>query len=376
MSGDVNSLQWIVAAAYSLTGPLVYLWFRRQIQLLTAKHADQLAGMQRRSDAVAEESAIREQSIAQFQANLGQLQTDRGRQERIQAALEEQLRELKDDNLSLRDENERLHGEIVGRPSKSERRYGIATVGVSGSGKTALTLRWANDLYREDEYKATQFAKYSKRVSQVLDPDSHTEVQHLFEIYDWGGEHIEEAFTALIRLEAVHALVMVVDLGPYLAEEKKNVFDEAHIKRQLTEFNPQVLRLLFSPAVVQNCKHFILFINKSDLLGGFQEDIEKRARSYYQQLIDDMQSWADKRGVNLNVIIGSAGTGAGANRLFPYLIENILPEAARDEHLRQHSPSLAASSGPPAPQSLPLTATREVVPHAVEAGRVVNARRR
>ncbi len=242
---------------------------------------------------------------------------------------------LLDDISVLKAEKDELSRELEGRPTKTERRYGIATVGVSGSGKTALTLRWANPRIQPEQVKATMFSKYERTVSRVFDSDSRIHVDHIFEVYDWGGEHVEEALTALVKLGAIHALLVVVDLGPFLKGEQRHAFSQEHIERQLQEFDQQVLRFFFAPAVVQHCKHYVLFINKSDLLSGYPAEIEEKARQYYEPLIRDMTAYSDQRGVNLQVMVGSADTGAGTVRLYQYLIENILPEEARDDQLIQ-----------------------------------------
>lgn len=373
-------LPWVLTlGGLSSAGILGYLWYQLRQQLTLRDQ--RLLQLQNGLNVVQSEKAGLQQNYGQLQSeNLTlqegrtQLQKEKASQDRVQTALEDQLRALKDDNISLHDECDRLRRELDGRPAKRERRYGIATIGVSGSGKTALTLRWANDIYRINDYVATQFAKYTKRVSQVLDREENSQVEHIFEIYDWGGEHIEEAFTALIQLGAIHALVMVVDLGPYLKEQKKNVFDEEHIRRQLTEFNPHVLRLLFAPAIIAHCKHYILFINKSDLIAGFQGQIEDKARTYYKRLIDDMEDWSSKRGVTLKIIVGSAETGVGTNLLFPYLIENILPETARDDHLQQQV--ALKSSGGAAPAAVATANAKPENPHPAGPQRAGQASKR
>ena len=148
-----------------------------------------------------------------------------------------------DDISTLKTENASLRKEIDGRPTKTEVRYGIATVGVSGCGKTALTLRWANPRVRPEQVKATQFSKYQRTISRVYDPDSRIHVEHIFEVYDWGGEHIEEALTALVKLGTIHALLVVVDLGPVCSCARTGTSSARSISiGSLREFDQQVLR--------------------------------------------------------------------------------------------------------------------------------------
>lgn len=317
-----------------IVGGFAGLWFRERLRRLAAtQDQQQLLGANGQQVA----------ALAQLKAEV----------ERLQHHQESLL----DDISTLKTENASLRKEIDGRPTKTEVRYGIATVGVSGCGKTALTLRWANPRVRPEQVKATQFSKYQRTISRVYDPDSRIHVEHIFEVYDWGGEHIEEALTALVKLGTIHALLVVVDLGPFVRAENRHVFSQEHIDRQLEEFDQQVLRFFFAPAVVQSCKHFVLFINKSDLLSGYPAEIEEKARQYYRRLADDMARYSEQRGVNLQVMVGSADTGTGTNALFPYLIDNILPEEARDEQLIQElqqgtSSGSAASAAPVRPPLL------------------------
>lgn len=286
-----------------------------------------LVERQKRKERVLEHERAVLQS-GQHAAQLTQSQQEVARLQREQESLLQEIGTLKT-------EKEELQREFEGRATKTERRYGIATVGVSGCGKTALTLRWANPRIQPEQVRATMFSKYDRTISRVFDSDSRIHVDHVFEIYDWGGEHIEEALTALVKLGVIHALLVIVDLGPYVRDEQRHIFSQEHIDRQLQEFDQHVLRFFFAPAVVQHCKHYVLFINKSDLLSGFPAEVEKQARQYYERLINDMATYSEQRGVNLQVMVGSADTGAGTNRLYQYLIENILPEEARDEQLLQ-----------------------------------------
>lgn len=294
--------------------------------------------LQEHRDAADKAKGIGER-LQQLEGDQAHLQNEKAGLERYQASLLEDL-------ACLRDENQRLRLDTEGRLSHREVRYGVATIGISGCGKTALTLPWANPLAPRNKIVGTQFDKFHRTISRVFDQESRVLVDHIFEIYDWGGEHIDEAQTALVKLGVIHSLVLVVDLGPFVATEGRHIFSEERIAQQIQEFNKQALRFFFAMSVVQHCKYYVLFINKSDLLSGFPEEIAEAAKRLYKPLIDEMTRWSEDRSVNFTVMVGSAETGSGTNELFPYLMQNILPEEARDDQLTQ-APSGSADAAPP-----------------------------
>lgn len=335
---DLSWLGWGLVAALV---PAVAYGFMRYRRL-----------MQDQTDSLDKARSMSEQ-LMQLQGEHSHLQTEKSGLERYQASLLEDL-------ACLRDENQRLRTDSDGRLSHREVRYGVATIGISGCGKTALSLPWANPLVPRHKIVGTQFDKFHRTVSRVLDHESHVLVDHIFEIYDWGGEHIDEAQTALVKLGVIHALVLVVDLGPFVPAEGRHVFSEERIAQQIQEFNKHALRFFFAMSVVQHCKYYVLFINKSDLLSGYPDQIAEEAKRLYKPLIDEMTRWSEDRSVNFAVMVGSAETGSGTNQLFPYLMQNVLPEEARDEQLTQ-SPSGSAAASPahsgPVLQSPPLRDT-------------------
>lgn len=347
---DLSWLGWVLVV---LLAPIVpYLLIQQR----------KLAKLQNDKDSSSNNLTTR---LVELQTDVGQLRADTSRQQseilRLQddkKGLERYQVSLLEDLELLKEENQRLAVEIEGRPAQSEVRYGIATIGISGSGKTALTLPWANPLVRLRHIGGTQFDKYERTVSRVFENESRTYVQHVFEIYDWGGEHIDEAQTALVKLGVIHALILVVDLGPYVAAESRHVFSKERITAQLEKFNTHALTYFFATSIVQHCKHYVLFINKSDLLSGLPHEIEEQAKKFYQPLIKDMTKWSEDRGVNFEIIVGSAETGAGTRLLVPHLLENILPAEAHDEQLKKQ-PAGGALPAPITPNSAPVTTSRD-----------------
>lgn len=224
------------------------------------------------------------------------------------------------------DEIKWLRGELDIRPRLVRRTFKVLTLGIKGTGKTSLTLKWANPLVDLGTIQETQVERYERWVSHVLDNDVLTE--HVFQIDDWGGEHIVEAQHELI-VEEIHGLLIVVDLGGPNAKE----VDPARIQAQLREFEPQALRFLFGPRMLSVCKTVVLFINKSDLIPGTPAHVEEEAKRYFAPLIENLMKYSSH--VNICVLVGSASYGHSTHHLFSHFVEKILPKDAYDEQLLQ-----------------------------------------
>lgn len=248
-----------------------------------------------------------------------------------------------------------LRQELEKRPKVSRKTYKILTLGVSGTGKTALTLKWANPLMDLGALQGTKIERYERTVSHVAGKD--VTIEHVFEIGDWGGEHIVDAQQELI-VDEIHGLLMVVDLA---TRDGKTV-DTARVQMQLREFQPEALKFFFGPKTIASCKTIVLFINKSDVLAGTPADVERDARRYYQRLIDDLERF--KSHLDVRVLVGSATYGHSTHHLFAHFVERILPKNAYDNQLLQRMKAEAAESptqplppgrrpAPPAPAGLP-----------------------
>jgi GTPase SAR1 family protein len=216
--------------------------------------------------------------------------------------------------------------ELEKRPIIERKIYRILTVGMKATGKSSLTLKWANPLVDLGSIEGTKIERYERTVSQVRARDTLTE--HVFEVHDWGGEHIVDAQQELI-MEEIHGILMVVDLGGKDARQVEN----ARIVEQLDEFNPRALKFFFSPKTVASCKTIVLFINKSDLVPGSPSQAEAHARQYYAPLIEALQQYATH--IDVKVMVGSASYGHSTHVLFSHFVEQILPNAAYDKQLLQ-----------------------------------------
>ncbi len=241
-----------------------------------------------------------------------------------------------------------LRSELEKRPRITRKIYKILTLGVSSTGKTSLTLKWANPLVDLGMIQGTKVERYERTVSQVVQKEGTTE--HVFEIGDWGGERIVDAQQALI-VDEIHGMLIVVDLGGKDAK----VVDPARIQDQLLEFQPQALQYFFGPAA--SCKSVVLFINKSDLLSGTPLEVEAQAKSLYGKLISDLGKYASQ--VHVQVFVGSATSGHSTHHLFSHFVEKILPKSAYDNQLLQRmkveaTPPRAPPPLPMASQTVPL----------------------
>jgi len=169
-------------------------------------------------------------------------------------------------------------------------------------------------------------------------------VEHVFEVLDWGGEHMVDAVQEISTTD-VHGLLLVVDLG---GKDAKGVEPE-RVQAQLREFQPEALRYFFVPKLMSSCKTVVLFINKSDLIPGTPAQIEQEARRLFQPLITNLAKQANP--IELKVFVGSANSGHSTHVLFAHFVEKILPKDAYDQQLLQRFKSSQEQS-----KSIPLLA--------------------
>jgi len=278
------------------------------------------------------------QLVRQLRAAEEQAQILRGNSSALVKQLEQATTEdkTKSDWLdSMEQEINHLRRELEKRPKLTRKTYKILTLGIKWTGKTSLTLKWANPLVDLGSIQGTKIERYERTVSHVVQRDITTE--HVFEVGDWGGEHIVDALQELI-MDEIHGLLIVVDLG---GKDAKQV-EMPRIQEQLREFQAQALKFFFAPKTVASCKAVVLFINKSDLIPGTPADVEEKARSLYAPLISDLMKYSDK--VDIRVLVGSASYGHGTHVLFSHYVEKILPKNAYDTQLHQRMKADAAST--------------------------------
>ncbi len=236
---------------------------------------------------------------------------------------------------NMEQENAHLRRELEKRPKLQRKTYKLLTLGISSTGKTSLTLKWSNPLVDLGIIEGTKIDRYERTVSHVVQRDVTTE--HVFEIGDWGGEHMVDAVQDLI-LDEIHGLLIVVDLGGKNAKQ----VEKYRVEDQLKEFQAQSLKYFFAPKTLASCKTVVLFINKSDLIPGTPAEVEEKAKAFYAPLINDLMKYADK--IDVRVVVGSSYYGHGTHLLFSHFVEKILPRNAYDTQLLQRMKSDATST--------------------------------
>ena len=254
----------------------------------------------------------------------------------------------------LQHENDWQRDELEKRPLVNRKTYKVLTLGMKWTGKTSLTLKWANPLTDLGKIEGTKIERYERTVSQVT---GKVTTEHVFEIGDWGGEHIVDAQQELI-VDEIHGLLIVVDLG---GKDAKAV-DPARIQEQLREFQGESLKFFFGPKTVASCKAVVLFINKSDLLVGTPADVEEQAKKLYAPLIANLMKHQSQ--IDIRVLVGSSNYGHSTHLLFSHFVEKILPKNAYDNQLLQrmkaesslprgggNKPPPAAPAAPAAPRT-------------------------
>ncbi|MEZ4311138.1 MAG: hypothetical protein R3F14_24110 [Polyangiaceae bacterium] len=212
---------------------------QRQVATLNAdRHALQRA--------LEEEQARAQATFDEAQQSAQSLLTERREKEEF---LDHQDKEI-----------EWLRAELEKRPKVSRKTYKILTLGVSGTGKTALTLKWANP-HGPSAPSSTKIERYERTVSHVAGKDNM--IEHVFEIGDWGGEHIVDAQQELTADE-IHGLSWW-SISPPATESPST---PRACRCSLREFQPESLKFFFGPKTIASCKSVVLFITKSDVLPG------------------------------------------------------------------------------------------------------------
>jgi len=288
-------------AAVLMTRAQMMKMGRARVTQLESRHVAQLEGFKRQGQAVDAQLSEARRKVAD---------------------LESQIQHAEQENAWLQEE-------LARRPFIVRKTYKILTVGIRSTGKTSLTLKWANPLTNLAAIEGTKIERYERTVSKAPQKDQKEIVtEHVFEIGDWGGEHIVDAQQELI-MEEIHGLLLVVDLG---GKDATRV-DPERIEQQLQQFQPQALQFFFGPKTVSACKTVVLFINKSDLLPGTPAQVEAEAKRLYSRLINDLTKYATH--VDVRVLVGSASYGHSTHHLFAHYVEKILPKSAYDSQLLQ-----------------------------------------
>lgn len=242
-----------------------------------------------------------------------------------QKAIEKFRKEARESATALR----QVQSEISRRATFRNQMYRIVTIGLPKTGKTSLTLKWANPLWELKNVQGTSFDRYTRTVSSVVSPETNVMVNHTFEVYDFGGERIVDAHDTLV-VDDIHGILFVVDLANN-GEEQVSL---ERVKEHIQEFQPTSLRFFFqSPRITKTCRTVVLFINKSDSISGTPAQVEQIARDHFSEMIGHMEGFSDH--VDFKVLVGSAVSGHNLHKLMPHFVRQLLPDNAFDEQLMQ-----------------------------------------
>jgi GTPase SAR1 family protein len=318
-------------ATFLWTRTQVFKESRQRLAQLDARHKAQLETVMREGREIRArlEKEVQDRTAELEEQYKNQLETitreSRTALVRSEAA-SRKVTDLESQIMHAEQENDWLRRALDERPYIEKKVYKIITVGIRSTGKTSLTLKWANPLVDLGMIEGTKIERYERTVSKSRQKEVMTE--HVFEVGDWGGEHIVDAQQELVT-EEIHGLLFVVDLGGKNAAR----VDPERIEEQLRQFQPQALQFFFGPRTVASCKTVVLFINKSDLLRGTPAEVEAEAKRLYGRLIDDLMKYAPH--IEVRVLVGSASYGHSTHHLFAHFVEKILPRSAYDPQLLQ-----------------------------------------
>lgn len=317
-------MPWVIAAIFAAAAIsafiAVYIVYRRAAAIF-----------QQLQEATAQATHIKRDYEGALSA-YRQLEGERDKVLARVSALEGEVQRLEGERDNSARELDRIKREMIERPKLKTQVYKIVVIGMRSTGKTSLILKWANPTWEvRNPPGATLFNKFSRTVSSVHNARSGVVVNHLFEIFDFGGERLVEAQETLV-VDDIHGLLLVVDLG----QEGAETVDEARITQQINAFSAEALQFfLRAPRIVKSCQTVVLFINKSDLLSGTPAQVEQAARAKFARLIEALQGFSEQ--VQLEIMVGSSYSGHNTHRLMPHFIQQLLPDDAYDEQLQQRA---------------------------------------
>lgn len=276
--------------------------------------------------------------------------------EDLQAQLslkEAEQQKLMQERNTLQEANNALEHHKNTNPLYKKQIWHVGIIGISGSGKTALTLRLIDPMLLDIEgFAGTQVdVRYEKSMNVTFNQAEATRHEHVFRFHEWGGEYLVEAQRDILKmcqrgamvekdgtidLPGMHALIFTVDLGDFLRDQHQNpigpqTFSKERVTKQIEEyFSAQKLPFLLNDTVMAQCRIILLFINKIDLWRCLPEPRETPEK-IFEKLILSLGRICG--GTPVEIIVGSAQTEEGLLSLGAHLVQRILPENARGGNL-------------------------------------------
>jgi GTPase SAR1 family protein len=198
----------------------------------------------------------------------------------------------------------------------NETRNSILLVGIGGVGKTSLIKALTHDSAAEPD-TAGPFKIY-KHVEELGNESSGIERTNLyFADYRWqnltyliGGFLLEQKQPYCpLRYGFLNSLIIVVDVTdhpkyPSEIVPKAQIFSQKRVEDNLNELNSQSIQAILGLFTRPQLKYICLFINKIDLLSGYDEAMENEIKKAYLPLLHELNEATE--GVRFECKLGSA----------------------------------------------------------------------
>lgn len=205
-----------------------------------------------------------------------------------------------------------------------ETRNSILLVGIGGVGKTSLIKALTHDLMAEPD-TAGPFKIY-KHVEKLGNEPSGVKRTNLY-FADYRGQNLTNLIGGFLdqqkqpycplRYGFLNSLVMVVDVTdpptyPGVIPKAKH-FSKKRVEDNLREWNIQSIQAILGLFTRPQLKYICLFVNKIDLLSGYDEAMENEIKKAYLPLLRELNEASDS--VRIECMLGSAARDLGIGQL-------------------------------------------------------------
>jgi GTPase SAR1 family protein len=197
-----------------------------------------------------------------------------------------------------------------------ETRNSILLVGIGGVGKTSLIKALTHDLMAEPD-TAGPFKIY-KHVEKLGNNPSGIKRTNLY-FADYEGQNLTNLIGGFLdgqkrpycplRYGYLNTLIIVVDVtdAPKYPGEivpKAQNFSQKRVDEHLNEWNNQSIQAILGLFTRPQLKYICLFINKIDLLIGYDEAMDREIKEAYLPLLHELHEASE--GVRFECKLGSA----------------------------------------------------------------------
>jgi GTPase SAR1 family protein len=197
-----------------------------------------------------------------------------------------------------------------------ETRNSILFVGIGGLGKTSLIKALTHDSAAEpDTIGPFKIYKYAQELEN--EPSGIKRTNLYFADYRWqnltyliGGFLLEQKQPYCpLRYGFLNSLIMVVDVTDPTKHPDENFpkaqnFSQKRVEDNLNEWNSQSIQAILGLFTRPQLKYICLFINKIDLLFGYDEAMENDIKEAYLPLLRQLHEASE--GVRFECKLGPA----------------------------------------------------------------------